>query len=103
MNTGPNAARDSTPKWGLGASYAASSMVSCIFENDPFGKGFFSRHPGVVIGAAFGLIGGAMDFAGWAKLGSLADTYNTNPGVRKGYSLNFGQTVSGGFGLALNF
>ena len=89
--------------WGLGASYAVSSMVYCIFESDPFGKDFLRRHPGVIVGAACGLIGGAMDFAGWSKLGSLADTYNANPGVRRGYSLNLGPTHSGGLGLALNF
>lgn len=89
--------------WGLGVSYAVSSMVYCIFESNPFGEGFVSRHPGVVIGAACGLVGGIMDYAGWAKLGSLADTYNKDTSVRRGYSLNFGATRSGGFGLALNF
>lgn len=89
--------------WGLGVSYAATSLVYCIFETNPFGEGFLTRHPGVVIGAACGLVGGIMDYAGWAKLGSLADTYNSNPSVRKGYTLNFGATRSGGLGLALNF
>lgn len=89
--------------WKIGASYAASSMVYCFFENDPFGEDFFARHPGVLIGTACGLIGGVMDFAGWARLGSLANTYNSTPGVRRGYSLNVGPTRSGGLGLALNF
>ena len=89
--------------WGLGVSYAATSLVYCIFEQDPFGPDFLTRHPGVLIGAACGLVGGALDFAGWAKLGSLADTYNSNSSVRKGYTLNFGPTRSGGLGLALNF
>ena len=87
--------------WMLGLSYMASDVVfAMIYKNEGYQ---FSKDPSLIVGALCTLVGGAMDFGGWVRLGNLANTYNTDPSVRKEYSLNFGPTRSGGFGLSLNF
>ena len=86
--------------WTLGLSYAASDVVFHMLYKG--GDGLLAD-PSFILGGVLTLVGGSMDYGGWAKLGNLAKTYNSDPGVRKTYSLNLGPTRSGGFGLSLNF
>ncbi|MBO6248451.1 MAG: hypothetical protein J6L98_06775 [Bacteroidales bacterium] len=87
--------------WSLGLSYMATdAVIGLIYRNSNYGP---LKDPSMIIGAACALVGGAMDFGGWVRLGNLAKQYNSDPSVRKEYSLNIGPTSSGGFGLSLNF
>ena len=87
--------------WLFGLSYMATDLtISLIYGRDVVN---LSKDPNIFIGGFCILFGGTMDYWGWKRLGNLAKTYNTDPSVRKGYSLDFGPTRSGGFGLALNF
>ncbi|MBR5661428.1 MAG: hypothetical protein IKW99_07750 [Bacteroidales bacterium] len=87
--------------WMLGLSYMASDIVFIALYRD--GNTNFFKDPSLIVGGIFTLVGAAMDFGGWVRLGNLAKTYNTDPSVRKSYSLNLGPTNSGGFGLSFNF
>ena len=86
--------------WTLGLSYTASDLVFNMFDGR---DNKILTDPSFIIGGVLTIIGGSMDFGGWSKLGKLADTYNSDPSVRRSYSLNFGPTKSGGVGLSLNF
>ena len=86
--------------WGLGLSYMATDLIfDLVYRNDRN----LLKDPSFLLGGALALIGGSMDFGGWVRLGNLANTYNSDPTVRKEYTLNFGPTRSGGMGLTLNF
>lgn len=85
--------------WTLGLSYMASDLAfNMLYENRDILK-----DPSFLLGGLFTLIGGSFDFGGWKALGNLADTYNSDPSVKREYTLNFGPTSSGGIGLSLNF
>lgn len=86
--------------WTLGLSYMASDMIYSLVYN--YDRNLL-KDPSFIIGGVCTLIGGSMDFGGWLKLGNLADTYNSDPTVRRNYSINLGPTRSGGLGLSLNF
>ena len=86
--------------WTLGLSYTASDLVFNMFYE---GNNSLLSDPSFILGGIMTLIGGSMDFGGWSKLGKLADSYNSDPTVRRSYSINFGPTKSGGVGLSLNF
>ncbi len=86
--------------WSLGLSYVASDLVFNLIYDQ---AGNLIKDPSFIVGGALALIGGAMDFGGWVKLGNLAKTYNSDPSVRREYSLNLGPTRSGGFGLTMDF
>ena len=85
----------------LGISYMATDIVIITLYRDADIR--FYKDPSIIIGGICTLVGAAMDFGGWVRLGNLAKTYNTDPSVRKSYSLNLGPTNSGGFGLSFNF
>jgi hypothetical protein len=87
--------------WMLGISYMATDIVIITLYRDANIR--FYKDPSIIIGGICTLVGAAMDFGGWVRLGNLAKTYNTDPSVRKSYSLNLGPTNSGGFGLSFNF
>ena len=87
--------------WMMGLSYMATDVVfAMIYRSEGYNP---FKDPSMIVGAACTLVGAAMDFGGWVRLGNLAKTYNSDPSVRKAYSLNIGPTRSGGFGLSLNF
>ena len=86
--------------WCFGLSYMASDLVFELFYRTDRN---ILTNPSFLLGGALALVGGAMDFGGWLWLGNLADTYNSDPTVRRSYSLNLGPTRSGGVGLTLNF
>ena len=87
--------------WGLGVSYMATDLIfSAINLN---GQNNILKDPSMWLGGICTLAGVAMDFGGWVRLGKLADTYNSDPSVRRNYSLELGPTKSGGYGLSLNF
>ena len=86
--------------WGFGLSYMASDLIFDLVYRDS--RNLLSD-PSFLVGGVLALVGGSMDFGGWVRLGKLADTYNSDPSVRREYSMNFGPTRSGGIGLTLNF
>ena len=86
--------------WTLGLSYMASDMIYSLVNK--YDRNIFTD-PSMIIGGVCALVGGSMDLGGWLKLGNLAYTYNSDPGVRRNYSLDLGPTRSGGLGLTLNF
>jgi len=85
--------------WTFGGSLIATELCYSLIYND----GINLNEETMAAWGVITLIGAAMDFGGWLRLGNLAETYNTDPSVRKSYSLNIGPTKSGGFGLSLNF
>lgn len=87
--------------WLFGLSYMASDLAVTLLYST-LGTDFH-MNGSMLVGGLCVLVGGSMDFFGWKKLGDLADLYNTDPSVRKAYSLKLGPTMSGGFGLSLNF
>lgn len=87
--------------WLFGLSYMASDLAVSLLSRG-IGTYYFGNGS-MLVGGLCVLVGGSMDFFGWKKLGDLADLYNTDPSVRKAYSINLGPTRSGGFGLTLNF
>lgn len=87
--------------WMIGLSYMATDMVIFMLYKEANLE--FLTSPSIILGGLFTLAGVAMDFGGWVRLGNLAKTYNSDPSVRKSYSLNLGPTRSGGFGLSFNF
>lgn len=86
--------------WTLGLSYTATDLVFNLFYDR---DGNLFSDPSFILGGVLTIIGGSMDFGGWSKLGNLAKTYNSDPTVRRSYSLYLGPTKSGGIGLSLNF
>ena len=87
--------------WMIGLSYVATDVVIIMLYRDA--NISILKSPSLIVGGLCTLVGAAMDFGGWVKLGNLAKTYNSDPSVRKSYSLNLGPTNSGGFGLSFNF
>lgn len=86
--------------WSLGLGYVATDLIYSSLHTS---SGKFYDDPSLWVGGFCALVGGALDFGGWLRLGKLAKTYNSDPSVRKEYSLDFGSTRSGGIGLTLNF
>ena len=87
--------------WTLGLSYMASDLLYSLIYS--LNNSNILKDPSFIIGGACTLVGGSLDFGGWLKLGNLADTYNSDPTVRRNYTINLGPTRSGGLGLSLNF